>query len=334
MKAIVYDRYGPPDVLRLMDVPVPEPIHDQVCIRVCRVSVNAPDWRLMRANPWIARLATGLVRPRIRTLGSDVAGTVVKTGPDVKQFRVGDDVFGDLARYGFGGFAEFVCAPERALARKPAGVSFDDAAATPMAASAALQALRDDGRAGPATKVLIVGASGGVGTFAIQIARLLEAEVTAVCSTAKTELARTLGARRVLDYTKDDFARSPERYDVVMAVNGYRPLRDYARVLTAEGRYLMVGGTWPQIREAMLLGPLRSLGGRQKFMACETAPTQPELDFLATQLENGRLRPVIDRHFTLGAVPDAIRYVEAGHAMGKVIVDVAEPARGGRGHPR
>lgn len=323
MKAIVFDRYGPPDVLRLADVPMPEPRRGEVRIRVRRVSVNAPDWRLMRATPWIARLATGLVRPRIHTLGSDVAGTVEQVGPGVKQFRVGDDMFGDLAHHGFGGFAEFVCAPEGAVARKPAAVSFDDAAATPMAATTALQALRDHGRIGAGTRVLLVGASGGVGTFAIQIARALGADVTAVCSPGKAELARSLGAHRVLDYTTHDFAPGPDRYDVVVGINGNRRLDDFARVLAPDGRYLMVGGEWPQIRDAMLMGPLRSLAGRRKFMVVDARATPADLESLAAMLEQGTLRPVLDRRFPLAQVPDAIRYVEAGHAAGKVIVEVA-----------
>ena len=323
MKAIVYDRYGPPDVFRLEEVDQPTPRGDQVRVKIRAASVNAPDWRLMRANPIFARLHSGLLRPKFRILGCDVSGTVDAVGPDAKQFRVGDDVFGDLARFGYGGFAEYVCPTEKALAAKPASVSFEAAAATPMAAMTALQGLRDRGHVQPGQKVLIAGASGGVGTFAVQIAKLLGAEVTAVCSTSKTELARSLGADRVIDYSKDDFAKGAERYDVVFAINGFRRIWDYRRVLAPRGVYLMAGGEWPQIRQALLWGPLLSLFGRQRFGPSTTRASQKDLSFLGELLASGTIRPVIDRHYPLGSVPDAIRYVEAGHASGKVIIDIA-----------
>ncbi len=322
MQAIVYDRYGPPEVLHLQEVATPEPRGDQVRIRIRRVSVNAPDWRLLRARPAMARLSAGLLRPHVHTLGSDVAGTVDALGDRATHFRVGDDVFGDLAQFGYGGFAEYVCVPERAVTRVPVGVSFDDAAATPMAGGTALRGLRDHARLRPGQKVLVAGASGGVGTFALQIAKRLGAHVTAVCSTGKCDLARRLGADRVLDYTKDDFAQGAERYDVVFAVNGYRPIRDYARVLALRGIYLMVGGEWPQIREALLTAPLRSLVGRRKFAASVSESTPADLALLGEWLADGRIAPVIDRHYPLREVPDAIRYVEQGHATGKVMIDV------------
>jgi NADPH:quinone reductase-like Zn-dependent oxidoreductase len=327
VKAIVYERYGAPDVLRLGEVETPEPKGDQVRVRVCTASVNALDWRLMRASPFLARLHSGLLRPRFRILGSDIAGTVEVVGPEARQFRVGDHVFGDLASFGLGGFAEYVCAPERALARKPASVCFEDAAATPMAGMTALQGLRDHGRVTSGQKVLIVGASGGVGTFSIQIAKLLGADVTAVCSTGKVELARRLGADRVIDYTMEDFARGDTRYDVVLAVNGYRSIRDYRRALRPEGIYLMAGGEWPQIRDAMFLGPLLSLGSRQKLGPSEMEASPQDLTFLGALIEQGRIKPVIDRRYSLADVPSAIRYVEAGHAVGKVIVEVSHSPR-------
>jgi len=323
MKAIVYDKYGPPDVLRFTEVPTPQPKGDEVLVRIRAVSVNAPDWRLMRATLFLARAHSGLLRPRFRILGSDVAGTVEATGPGTKELRAGDDVFGDLARFGFGGFAELVCATEKALVRKPASVSFTDAAASPMAGLTSLQGLRDHGRVRPGHKVAIVGASGGVGTFAVQIAKLLGANVTAVCSTSKVDTALALGADRVIDYTKEDFAKSGEWYDVIFAVNGYRSIWDYRRALAPRGVYLMAGGEWPQIRQALLWGPLLSLVGPQRFGLSTPKPSQEDLAYLGELLASGKLRPVIDRHFPLNAVADAIRYVEEGHARGKVMIDVA-----------
>ena len=322
MKAIVYESYGPPDVLRLDEVDEPEPKGDQVRVKIRAVSVNAPDWRLMRATPFLARAHSGLLRPRFRILGCDISGTVEAIGPDAKQFQVGDGVFGDLARFGLGGFAEYVCPTEKALAVKPTSVSFEVAAASPMAGMTALQGLRDHGRVQPGQKVLIAGASGGVGTFAVQVAKLLGAEVTAVCSTSKIELARSLGADRVIDYTKEDFVESGDRYDVIFAINGFRRISDYRRVLAPRGVYLMAGGEWPQIRQALLWGPLLSLLGHQRFGPSVMKASQKDLSFLGELLESGRIRPVIDRRYPLSGVPDAIRYVETGHATGKVIIDV------------
>ena len=320
VKAIVYERYGPPDVLRLADVEKPEPKRDQVLIKIRAVSVNAPDWRLMRATPFLARANSGLFRPKFRTLGSDIAGTVEAMGPEAKQLRMGDEVFGDLSSFGFGGFAEFVCAPERALVRKPATVSFEVAAATPMAGLTALQGLRDRGGVRSGHKVLIFGASGGVGTFAVQIAKVLGAEVTAVCSTSKMDIARALGADRVIDYKREDFTQSGEHYDVIFAVNGFRSIWDYRRALAPNGVYLMAGGDWPQMRQGLVWGPLLSILGRQKLGPSITKASQEDLSFLGELLASGKLTPVIDRHYSLSAVPDAIRYVEEGHARGKIIV--------------
>jgi NADPH:quinone reductase-like Zn-dependent oxidoreductase len=325
MKAIVYERYGPPEVFHLEDVDKPTPTGDRVLVKVRAVSVNAPDWRTMRADPFFIRATSGLLKPRVRILGCDIAGTVEAVGPEVKQFRVGDDVFGDLANFGYGGFAEYVCPVEKALARKPAGISFEAAAASPMAGITAIQGLRDHGRVQAGQKVLIVGASGGVGTFAVQIAKVLGAEVTAVCGTNKVDQVRSLGAERVIDYTKEDFLSDGQRYDLVFAVNGFRSIWDYRRALAPRGRYLMVGGDWPQIRQALLWAPLLSLVGPQKFGVAPAAANQKDLATLGELLGAGKVKPVIDRRFPLSRVPDAIRYVEEGHARGKVVIDV-EPS--------
>lgn len=322
MKAIVYEKYGPPEVFQLAEVATPVPKDDQVRVKIRSVSVNAPDWRLMRATPFVARAHSGLLRPRFKILGSDIAGTVEATGANASHLRIGDDVFGDLASFGFGGFAESVCVTEKALVKKPPGVPFELAAASPMAGMTALQGLRDHAQVKPGQKVLIVGASGGVGTFAVQIAKLLQAEVTAVCSTSKADLARSLGADRVIDYSEEDFTNSGERYDVIYAVNGFRTIWDYRRALVPRGVYLMAGGEWPQIRQALMWGPLLSLFGSQKLSPSSTKATQNDLAYLGELLQTGKLTPVIDRRYPLSAVADAVRYVEQGHARGKVLIEV------------
>lgn len=326
MKAIAYEKYGPPEVLRLEEVEKPVPTGKQVLVKIVAASINAPDWRLMRATPFFARAHSGLFRPKFRILGCDVAGTVEETGPDAKQMRAGDHVFGDLASFGYGGFAEYVCVAEEALAHKPAGISFVTAAASPMTAMVALQGLRDHARLQPGQKLLVAGASGGVGTFAVQIGKLLGAEVTATCSTSKVEMIRSLGADHVFDYTKEDFTTSGLKYDVIYAVNGFRSIFDYRRALTPTGTYLMAGGDWPQIRQALLWGPLLSLFGPRGFAVSETKSSLKDLNYLGELLEAKKLNPVIDRHFPLSGVPDAIRYVEQGHARGKVIIDVISSA--------
>lgn len=320
MKAILYNRYGGPEVLRFEEIQKPTPKGDQVLVKIRSVSINAPDWRLMRATLLVARLYSGLFKPRFPILGSDIAGVVEETGPEARQFRPGDDVFGDLARFGFGGFAEYVCVTEKALERKPSGLTFETAAASPMAGMTALLGLRDHGKVRPGHKVLIVGASGGVGTFAIQVAKLLGAEVTAVCRATKADLARSLGADAVIDYTKEDFAQSGQRYDVIFAVNGLRSIGDYRRSLAPNGVCLIVGGEWPQIRQALLWGPILSLFGNRKLRAFDMKAAPGDLANLGELLESGKLNPVIDRHYPLSAVPDAIRYVEEGHALGKVLI--------------
>ncbi len=322
MKAIVYSRYGSPDELRLEEVPRPRPEGDQVLVEIHAGSIDAPDWRLLRSKPFLVRAHSGWLRPKYTILGCDIAGVVVAVGPRATQLRVGDEVFGDLALHGYGGFAEYVCPTERALVQKPVGVSFETAAASGMVATSALQGLRDYAHVVPGEEVLVVGASGGLGTFAVQVAKVLGAKVTAVCSTGKIELARALGADRVIDYTQEDFLAGPTRYDVIFAVNGYRPIGEYRRALAPEGRYVAAGGAWPQIREALLLGPLLSLVGRKKLGSAPARATQEDLRYVGGLLESGKLRAVIDRRYPLRQVPDAIRYVEEGHALGKVVIQV------------
>jgi NADPH:quinone reductase-like Zn-dependent oxidoreductase len=320
MKAIVRETYGPPDVLHLADVPVPALGDGDVLVRVRAASANAGDWHLLRGTPLPFRLVAGLRTPKFKIIGTDIAGTVEAVGRNVTQFRPGDDVLGELSRCGFGAYAEFAVAPEKALALKPANLSFDEAATLPTAGCTALQGLRK-GRIQRAQRVLINGASGGVGMFAVQIAKSFGTEVTAVCSTRNVDVVRSIGADHVIDYTKDDFATHGQRYDVILAANGDRSIWDYRRALTADGRYAMTGGSNRQLTDALLLGQLLSLG-RQRFGNVLVKPDQADLLVLKELCETGKIRPVIDRRFALADVPSAVQYVEDGHARGKVVVTV------------
>ena len=320
MKAIVREIYGPPDVLHLADVPRPAIRDGEVLVRVRAASANAGDWHLLRGTPLPFRLVAGLRIPRFRIIGTDIAGTVEAVGRNVTQFRPGDEVFGELSRCGFGAYAEFAAAPETALALKPANLSFEEAAAIPTAGCTALQGLRK-GRIHGAQRVLINGASGGVGTFAVQLARTFGAEVTAVCSTRNVDVVRSIGADRVLDYTREDFVASGQRYDVILAANGDRSIWDYRRALTASGSYVMTGGSNRQLAEALLFGPLLSMGS-QKLGNVLVKPSQADLLVLKGLCENGQIRPVTDRGFALREVPAAVRYIEEGRARGKVVVTI------------
>lgn len=320
MKAIVRDTYGPPDVLRFEDVPQPTLRDGDVLVKIHAASANAGDWHLLRGTPLPFRLVAGLRTPKFKIIGVDIAGRVEAVGRNVTQFHPGDEVFGELSRSGFGAYAEFAAAPETALALKPANLSFEEAATIPTAGMTALQGLRK-GRIAQGQRVLINGASGGVGTFAVQLAKAFGTEVTAVCSARNVEMMRAIGADDVLDYAKDDFAALTRRYDVILAVNGDRSIWEYKRVLTAHGSYAMTGGSNRQLMDALLLGPLLSLG-RQKFGNVLMKPNHADLLALKELCEAGKVRPVIDRRFALSEVPAAIRYVEAGHARGKVVVTI------------
>jgi NADPH:quinone reductase-like Zn-dependent oxidoreductase len=318
MKAIVRETYGPPDVLVLEEVPLPTLRDGDVLVRVHAASANAGDWHLLRGTPLPFRLVAGLRRPKFKIIGTDVAGHVEAVGRNVTQFRPGDEVFGELSRCGFGAYAEFAAAPEKALALKPANLSFEEAATIPTAGCTALQGLRK-GRIQRGQRVLINGASGGVGTFAVQIAKTFGTEVTAVCSTRNVDMMRSIGADHVLDYSKDDFAALGQRYDLILAANGNRSIWDYKRALSAHGSYVMTGGSNRQLAEALLFGPLLSMG-RQQFGSLLVKPNQADLMVLKELCETGKVRPVIDRRFQLSDVPAAVRYVEDGHARGKVAI--------------
>jgi NADPH:quinone reductase-like Zn-dependent oxidoreductase len=262
----------------------------------------------------------GLLKPKNTILGADIAGRVEAIGKNVKQLKPGDEVFGDISGCGWGGFAEYVCARENALVLKPANVTFEQAAATPMAAVTALQGLRNNGPIQPGQKVLINGASGGVGTFAVQIAKSFGAEVTAVCSTANVAMARSIGADHVIDYTQEDFTQSAQRYDLILASNGFHPIADYQHTLSPAGSYVTTGGSEAQMTQAMLQGRWISMTGSQKMGNILAKPNQMDLAFIKDLLEAGKVKPVIDRSYPLSQLPDAIRYLEEGHARGKVVI--------------
>jgi NADPH:quinone reductase-like Zn-dependent oxidoreductase len=321
VRALVYRRYGGPDVLELADLPPPRPREPEVLVRVYSASINAADRVLLRGKPFIIRLGMGFPRPRRPILGFDVAGRVEAVGSRVTQFRAGDDVFGASS---FGAFADLVCVSEDRLVPKPAGVSFEEAAATPTAGYTALQGLRK-GRIAAGKRILIDGASGGVGTFAVQIARAYGADVTAVCSTKNVETARALGASRVIDYRHEDFTRDGQRYDLILAANAYRPLSEYRRVLKPDGAYVMTGGGGAQILQAMLLGALVSITTTRSMGNIMAVSKKNDLGVLRQLLETGKIRPVIDRCVALSEVPDAIRHLEQEHARGKCVVNVQPP---------
>lgn len=322
MKAIRYHRYGSPDVLRLEEVEVPTPKENQVLIKVYASSINAADYHSRRAKPAILRpMLGGIFRPKDPRLGSDVAGRVEAVGANVKQFHPGDEVFGFTG----GAFAQYACSRETSVALKPANISFEEAAAVPVGAITALQGLRDAAGVRPGQTVLIQGASGSVGIFAVQLAKVFGAEVTAVCSTRNLEMARSLGADHVIDYTREDFTRSGRQYDLIFAVNGYHSLRAYRRALQPQGKYVCAGGTMPQMFEALLLGALvsRIVGKKMGSMGIAQVK-QDDLVFLAELLKAGKIAAVIDRCYPLEQTAEAFRYVEEHHPQGKVVITVPQ----------
>ena len=318
MKAIVYTKYGSPDVLQLKDVEKPTPKDNEVLLKILGASVNAYDWHFLTADIFLIRfMGGGLLKPKYNRLGADIAGRIEAVGKNVKQFLPDDEVFGMVK----GGFAEYSCAPEDALALKPSNLLFEQAAAVPMAAVTALQGLRDEGQIQAGQKVLINGASGGVGTYAVQIAKSFGAEVTAVCSTRNVDQARSIGANHVIDYTKEDFTRSGQQYDLIFAVNGYHSLLAYKRALTPKGIYVMAGGSKAQMFESMLGSWMSEKGGR-KMRGVAAKRSQKDLNILKELLEEGKIVPVIDRRYPLSEAAEAIRYLGEGHARGKVVITV------------
>jgi len=325
MKAIVHTYYGSPDVLQFTEVEKPAPKDHQVLIKVQAASINALDRHNLK-GPFLARvMGTGLRKPKDPQLGADIAGRVEAVGANVTQFQVGDEVFG-ITRGSTGGFAEYACAAENKLALKPANLSFEEAATVPVAAITALQALCDQGQLQPGQQVLIHGASGGVGIFAVQLAKAFGAEVTAVCSTRNVDLVRTLGADQVIDYTQADATKQGQRYDLVLAVNGYHSIFAYRRILRPTGRYVCVGEgsnahLLRAVFQAMLLGPVLSRTGSQKMGSMWIATiNQKDLVYVKELLEAGKVVPVIDKSYPLRDTAEAIRYLEKAHAQGKVVI--------------
>jgi NADPH:quinone reductase-like Zn-dependent oxidoreductase len=322
MKAIIFTQYGSPDVLQLVEVEKPTPNENQVLVKVQAAAANPLDWHRMRADPFLVRLDGGLFKPKNPKLGADLAGIVETVGRNVTEFKPGDAVFGGSG----GAFAEYACVHEKYLALKPANVSFAAAASTPVVGFTALQGLRDAGQIQAGQKVLINGASGGIGTFAVQLAKASGAAVTGVCSSRNLELVRSLGADHVIDYTQEDFTRNGRQYDLIYDTVGNRSVTDYKRALTPQGTCVIAGfTTMPRLIEHMLLGPLRSKSGGKKVGMMGTAkPNKADLLVIKELLETGQVVPVIDRTYPLAETAAAIRYLETGRARGKVIITVAE----------
>ncbi len=321
MRAIVRDKFGPPDVLELQETDKPDVTDDGVLVRVGATSVNPADWYSLTGTPYVARVQAGLLKPKSNRLGVDFAGTVEAVGSDVTQFRPGAEVFGGRS----GAFAEYVCVRE-GVALKPANLTFEQAAAVPVAALTALQGLRDKGQIQPGQKVLINGASGGVGTFAVQIAKVLGAEVTGVCSTRNVDLVRSIGADHVIDYTKEDFTRSDQRYDLMLDIAGSRPWSECRRVLNPQAILVIVGAP----KGNRLIGPLShvvkvrlaALRSSQKVVFFIAKFNKPDLDALRELLEAGKVTPVVDRRYEFSQIADALRYLGGGHAQGKIVITV------------
>jgi NADPH:quinone reductase-like Zn-dependent oxidoreductase len=320
MRAAVHNKYGPPDVVQIMDVEKPVPKDNEVLIRVRAASVNPLDRYSMRGVPLI-RSIPGLSKPKDPRLGVDLAGQVEAVGKQVTQFKPGDEVFG----VGRGAFAEYACSAEDKLALKPANLSFEEAAAVTVAAITALQGLRDKGRIQRGQKVLVDGASGGVGTFAVQIARSFGAEVTAVCSTRNVETARSLGADHVIDYAREDFTKNGQRYDLILGANAHHSIFDYWRALSENGIFVLAGGGLGCVFQSVLLGPLLSRMGSKKWRFFIANVNQKDLVFLKDLVESGKVAPIIDRRYPFSGVADALRYLEEGHARGKVVITVDHP---------
>jgi NADPH:quinone reductase-like Zn-dependent oxidoreductase len=317
MKAFIYERYGPPETLRLAEVDTPVPDADEVLVKVLGASVNAADWHVLRGKPLFSRATLGLLRPKHQILGVDVAGQVEAVGGKVSRFKAGDEVYANLLDHGYGGFAEYVSVPVDVVSLKPASLSFEEAAAIPMAATTALQGLGRHGELQPTHKVLINGAAGGVGSFAVQLAKASGAEVTGVTSTKNLDLVRSLGADLVIDYAKEDFTRTGRRYDRILDTVGNRSVRDLRQALAEGGKAAVTGFT----SVAKLLGV--SLRGGKDVVQVQAHVTAEDLELLSALSAAGKVRPQIDRRYRFAEIPAAIAYLEQGHARAKVVVGVA-----------
>mgnify|MGYP001546747234 FL=1 len=321
MKAIVYTKYGPPDVLQLKELPKPIPRDDEVLVKIHAAAANPLDWHFMRASPFVIRFISGLLKPKPkhRILGADIAGQVEAVGTNVKQFKAGDEVYGEVSR---GGFAEYVCVAEDKLVLKPTNLSFEQAAAVPVAGLTALQCLRDQGQIQPGQKVLINGASGGVGTFALQIAKSFGAVVTGVCSTRNVDMVRSIGADQVIDYTREDFTQNGQLYDLIFDNVGNRSISEIKRILGPNGTYLLNAYSPALMLQLMLQSGKSKIGGQTMRNTDITQANQSDLEFLKALLEAGKVVSVIDRVYPLSEVAGAIGYLEEGHVRGKVVITV------------
>lgn len=323
MKAIIQERYGEADVLALRDIEAPVPGNDEVLIRVRAAGVDPGTWHLMTGRPYLVRvMGVGLRAPKVRVRGRDVAGTVQAVGKGVTQLKPGDDVFGTVE----GSFAELACASARRFARKPGNLTFEQAAAVPISGMTALVAVRDRGKVQPGHRVLVIGAGGGVGSFAVQLAKVMGAHVTGVCSSSKTELVRSIGADDVIDYTREDFTDGKRQFDLIIDIAGRRPLSQLRRALASDGVLVIVGGEgggrWLGGFQRQLGAPFRSMGRKPKLIGLMYRETQDLLLALTELLEAGKVTPLIDRTYPLRQAADAIRYLAQGHAAGKVVLTV------------
>jgi len=324
MKAIAQSEYGSPDVLSVKEVTKPEMRDDQVLVKVHAASVHAGDWHLMRGTPFLIRLLFGgLLRPKITILGTDMAGTVEAVGKEITQFQPGDEVFGELSSCGFGAFAEYVSVPEKVLAHKPNNLNFEAAATVPVSGMSALQALRDFGEIKAGQRVLINGASGGVGSYAVQIAKALGAEVTGVCSTQKMAFVRSLGADKVIDYTQTDCTQTAQPYDLIVDTAAYRSAKDFMPALTPHGIYVLVGGDTSRFFQVMLFGGWMAGKGDRRIKCLEQQSSQADLQVLTELIEAGKITPAVERCYGLHEVPDAIRHIENRKVQGKVAISIA-----------
>ncbi len=322
MKAIISESYGSPDTLKLSEVDTPTPKQNQVLVRVHASSINFGNLVLLTGKPLLARLVFGLRKPKYPIPGGDMAGIVEAIGENVTQFQVGDEVYGDLSSSGWGAYAEHVAVDEKALVLKPSNLSFTEAAAVPMAATTALQAIRDKGMVRAGQEVLIIGASGGVGTFAVQIAKAFGAEVTAVVSTRNVDIVRSFGSDHVIDYKKEDFTNHNQTYDLILGVNGGQSISTYKRKLKGNGVFIHIGGKESQMYQTMTLGSWYSLIGKKKFSTFLQRANPKDLVFMKELIEEGKVKPVIDRSYSLSEVPKAFQYFEEGHSQGKVIITI------------
>lgn len=320
MKAVIYEKYGSPDVLQLKEVAKPAPAEDEILVKIVAVSVNGSDREGLIGKPLYARLG-GLLRPGNQILGSDIAGRVEAVGTSIREFQPGDEVFGEIPGY-HGGFAEYVSLPERTLAHKPESLTFEEAAAIPQAGVIALQGIREKGNVQPGQKVLINGAGGGAGTFAVQLARLYGAEVTGVDSTGKLDFLRSLGAEHVIDYTREDFTKSGKQYDLILDVIAQRSVFAYRRALCPNGTYFLVGGAAATLLQVLLLGPwIKRITGKN-FRLLAVPQNREDLLAITELCLAGKVKPIIDRKYSFNEIPEALRYVGEGHAKGKVVIRV------------